>query len=166
MRSLLLLLLTLIGTEGYCQVSFENKIATLSPELNKFVIEGYTPLDTAFADLNRDGSKDAILVLKRKRESESQKCEVRPLLILIGQKDKSYKLALRSDKAIACDLGRPALEGSRHVQVRLESEGLVQASNPLFVPPDESRQQPGCGGHDQRKGRHENNEGLRTSTLS
>jgi len=74
--------------------------------LKQFVLKGYDVLDISKGDLNRDGYPDAIMVLAKLGEKKTSDVlthpEKRPLLILIGQANKSYKLAARSDNAVYC----------------------------------------------------------------
>lgn len=74
---------------------------------NKFVPNEYTILDTAKGDLNQDGFTDAILILKNIAEPEEYKSGIekdgttmRPLLILHGQKDGTFKLVAKSNKIV------------------------------------------------------------------
>ena len=69
-----------------------------------FVPAGYQVLDVATGDLNRDAypdklvALDTLLVDSLRRESEAR----RPLLLLTGQPDGTYRLAARNDNAIMC----------------------------------------------------------------
>ena len=74
--------------------------------LTQFVPEGYKVLYTASGDLNLDQYPDMILVLKKDGEETTSNVvdhpEKRPLLILLGQADNTYKLAARNDNAVYC----------------------------------------------------------------
>jgi hypothetical protein len=74
--------------------------------LKQFVLKGYDVLDISKGDLNRDDYPDAIMVLAKLGEKKTSDVlthpEKRPLLVLIGQANKSYKLAARSDNAVYC----------------------------------------------------------------
>lgn len=74
--------------------------------LKKYIPKGFDALEIAKGDLNRDAYADVILVLKKKGEEKTSDVidhpEKRPLLILLGQADKSYKLAARSDNSVYC----------------------------------------------------------------
>jgi hypothetical protein len=82
----------------------------LKPEIKSlpsgFIPENYAILDTASGDLNLDTYPDMILILKKHGEDSTSDVvehpEKRPLLILLGQQDKSYKLAARCDNAVYC----------------------------------------------------------------
>jgi len=86
--------------------AYKENIHNLPVDLIGFVFEGYTALDTIYGDLNLDQYPDVIMVLKKNGEdTTSEAAEYpakRPLLILIGQEDKIYKLAARSDNAVYC----------------------------------------------------------------
>lgn len=74
--------------------------------LKGFIPAGYQVLDLTRGDLNKDAYPDAVMVLYKKDEEKTSDVidhpEKRPLLILTGQADKSYKLAFRSDNAVYC----------------------------------------------------------------
>jgi hypothetical protein len=78
----------------------------VTPDLVPFIPVGYAILDAITGDLNRDSIPDMILILKRLDEDSLSKISdtdiQRPLLILIGQPDRSYKLAARNDSAVDC----------------------------------------------------------------
>lgn len=70
-----------------------------------FIPEGYTAIDTTYGDLNLDQYADKILVLKKNGEDTAMDPESdfpRMLVILLGQKDSTFKLAAYSDKAVLC----------------------------------------------------------------
>lgn len=83
----------------------DEMISGLSQSVLKYVPKGYRVWDTCHGNLNRDGFEDMIVVLKLQNEdslAEANEEAVyrRPLLILLGQDDKTYKLAHRNDSAI------------------------------------------------------------------
>jgi hypothetical protein len=86
--------------------AYNKDIKELPPYLNQFVPEGYTAIDTTSGDLNLDDYPDMILVLKKNGEDTTSDVtehpEKRPLLILTGQADKTYKLAARNDNTVYC----------------------------------------------------------------
>jgi hypothetical protein len=99
-----LLLLIGLSTQGFAQTP---KLSVDVPaNLKNFIPKGYEALDLTKGDLNRDTYPDAILVLYRKGEEKTSDVidhpEKRPLLVLIGQANKTYKLAARSDNAVYC----------------------------------------------------------------
>jgi hypothetical protein len=65
--------------------------------------KGYTVLDSASGDLNRDAHPDFILVYKKSQESDDMdNPSPRPLLLYLGQADKTYQLASSNDKVVLC----------------------------------------------------------------
>jgi hypothetical protein len=85
------------------QIKKSDKII-LTKQLQKFIPKGYALLDAANGDLNLDNFRDIILVLKD--TAEKGKIDTnefkRPLLILIGNADKSFTLAGRNDDVVYC----------------------------------------------------------------
>ena len=94
------------NTSAIKREAYNEDIKNLPPNLSVFVPEGYTALDTTSGDLNLDQYSDMVLVLKKNEESTtsdvSEHPEKRPLLILIGQADNTYKLAAKSSTAVYC----------------------------------------------------------------
>ncbi|MBL7936492.1 MAG: hypothetical protein JNM51_11870 [Bacteroidia bacterium] len=70
-------------------------------DLKSFIPNGYTLLDSVSGDLNKDGIKDLVLILKNDTEIEMSDT-TRPLLILHGNKNKSYTLVARNDHVVLC----------------------------------------------------------------
>ena len=79
---------------------------TVPAGLKAFIPKGYEALNVTKGDLNRDAYTDAVMVLYKLGEEESSDVinhpEKRPLLVFLGQADKSYKLAARSNNAVYC----------------------------------------------------------------
>jgi hypothetical protein len=100
----LLFMLVGLGLQSVAQTS-ESPV-NVPPNLKNFILKGYEVLDITKGDLNRDAYPDAIMVLFKKGERETSNVidhpEKRPLLILIGQANKTYKMAARSDNAVYC----------------------------------------------------------------
>jgi hypothetical protein len=69
-----------------------------------FVAAGTRPLAFEIADLNRDGRPDAILVLEPilKPGDDAFAERPRPLLVLVGQPDGTYREAARNAKIVYC----------------------------------------------------------------
>lgn len=86
--------------------AYNQEIKNLPLLLAQFVPEGYAALDTTEGDLNYDQYTNMILVLKKNGEDTTSDViahpEKRPLLILIGQPDNTYKLAAQNDNAVYC----------------------------------------------------------------
>lgn len=75
--------------------------------LESFVPTGYIGLDTVAGDLNGDEYMDMIMVLRQPEEDNMQLNTPddpmkRPMLILLGQADSSYRLVANNDNAILC----------------------------------------------------------------
>lgn len=83
------------------------KLAAPVPlNLKGFIPKDYEVLDLTKGDLNRDLYPDAIMILYKKGEEKTSDVishpEKRPLLVLTGKPDHTYKLASRSDNAVYC----------------------------------------------------------------
>jgi hypothetical protein len=80
--------------------------ANVSFSVTHFIPENYTILDTTSGDLNLDQFADMIMALKKNGEDATSNAdehpEKRPLLILLGQADNTYKLVARNDNAVYC----------------------------------------------------------------
>ena len=77
-------------------------ITNLPKNLSKFIPKGYTAINVTSGNLNLDGFSDTILVLKKNGEESNQNEDLRPVLILIGQSNKSFKLEKRNNVAVFC----------------------------------------------------------------
>lgn len=81
-----------------------NKV--LPEQAAQFIPEGYGPLDFEQGDLNLDQLNDLVLVLRKNGEDSLSDVidnpSERPLLLLIGQPDLTYKLAARNDQVVMC----------------------------------------------------------------
>ena len=87
--------------------TFNEPIDTLSETLKSFIPSGYSAINVSSGDANLDGLTDKILVLRNNTEETTSnyaddKPDKRPLLLLLGQSDGSYKLAIRNDNVIEC----------------------------------------------------------------
>lgn len=102
--AVIVIFILFIKTFGFAQssVSMNEK----QGGIEKFIPEGYTLLDSATGDLNLDPYPDILLVLKKSGEDSISNVVdytvKRPLLILIGQADKQFKLSARNDNAVYC----------------------------------------------------------------
>jgi len=87
--------------------TFNDNIDTISDELKAFIPEGYSAINLSTGDANLDGISDHILVLRKNTEETTSnnaenKPDKRPLLLLLGAADHSFKLASRNDNAVYC----------------------------------------------------------------
>jgi len=101
---LLIGLLTCISLKTVAQASkFDEPVPA---NLKGFVLKGYNVLDIMTGDLNRDAYPDAVMILYKVGEEKTSDVidhpEKRPLLILLGQAGKAYRLAARNDNAVYC----------------------------------------------------------------
>ena len=79
-------------------------IAKLPNNIAEFVPKGYEVLDTTFGNLNLDKFQDLIMVLKSPKEDTLDSYEnPRPLLILLGEKNGTYKRAFQNNNAVYCN---------------------------------------------------------------
>lgn len=80
------------------------KVIGNSSKTDQFIPDGYVILDSIPGNLNLDKFDDLILILRKADEEITVKTkpdtENRIFLILLGQKDDSYKLAIRNEHAI------------------------------------------------------------------
>lgn len=96
-----------IGDEANQHPTFNEAIDTLPESLKTFVPEGYSAIHISSGDANLDGYIDKIVVLRKNTEettsnyAENQP-DKRPLLLLLGQADQTYRLAIRNDNAAYC----------------------------------------------------------------
>lgn len=97
-----------INTKDYKEAAEIKNIESDTSEhsFTNFIPDGYTILDSATGDLNLDPYPDMLLVLKKKGEdsiaNDVDHTVKRPLLILTGQANKSFKLAARNDNVVYC----------------------------------------------------------------
>ena len=69
--------------------------------LKQIIPQDFTILDSASGDLNRDGVRDLVLILKNNYEKFNTDT-TRPLLLLQGNKYGLYKLIARNDSVVLC----------------------------------------------------------------
>jgi hypothetical protein len=87
--------------------TFNEAVDDLNENLKSFVPKDYSAISIASGNLNLDEFKDVILVLRKNTEEttsnmDGDKPDKRPLLILLGQKEASYKLAYKNENAVLC----------------------------------------------------------------
>lgn len=70
----------------------------------KFIPKGYSVMNLTFGDLNLDAYQDAVLIVHRNDEYElveqSDEDVKRPLFILLGQPDKTFKLTAKNENIV------------------------------------------------------------------
>jgi hypothetical protein len=69
--------------------------------INDFVLKGYSILDKAQGDLNQDGYPDYVVILRNNLDTVATDT-ARPLLIIHGQQNGTYKLAAHSNHIVLC----------------------------------------------------------------
>jgi hypothetical protein len=87
--------------------TFNENINSIPEILKSFIPKNYSAINMSSGDANLDGLSDKILVLRKNTEETSSnydenKPDKRPLLLLLGQSDNSYKLVFRNDNAVYC----------------------------------------------------------------
>jgi hypothetical protein len=92
------IILTGITLMFYVSVSAQSNS---SKKFSNFIPHGYSILDTASGDLDKDGFRDMVLILKVNDESKSGDT-TRPLLLLSGDGKGSYRLLARNDSVVLC----------------------------------------------------------------
>jgi hypothetical protein len=70
-------------------------------DLKSYIPAGYSILDRASGDLNRDSLPDIVLILKNDSESLDYDT-TRPLLLLAGDGQGKYRLLARNDHVVLC----------------------------------------------------------------
>lgn len=75
-------------------------------EIESYTPQGYALLYSTNGDLNRDAHTDLVIVYKKYNEdTELPNDDIllyRPLVLYIGQKDGTFRLAAHNDKAVLC----------------------------------------------------------------
>ena len=87
--------------------TFNENLDKVPDNLNQFIPKDYAVINSSTGDLNLDGLLDQILVLRKITEETTSNYggdgpAKRPMLLLLGQPNQSYKLATRNDNAINC----------------------------------------------------------------
>lgn len=87
--------------------TFNENIDSVPESLKAFIPTGYSEINISKGDADLDGITDIIIVLRKNTEETTSnyaeyKPDKRPLLLLLGQPDNSFKLALRNDNAVYC----------------------------------------------------------------
>ncbi|WP_394772699.1 hypothetical protein [Flavobacterium sp.] len=87
--------------------TFNETITITNKKIQLFIPKGYEAIAQQNGDLNLDKIDDCILVLRKATEEttsnmDENKPDKRPVLLLLGQKDGSYKLAYKNENAAYC----------------------------------------------------------------
>ena len=88
-------------------VTFNKKINSSNEKLKSFIPKGYEAIAEKKGNLNLDKTEDCILVLRKVTEETTSnmdegKPDKRIVLLLLGQKDGSYKLAYKNQNVADC----------------------------------------------------------------
>lgn len=78
-----------------------NIIYSQNEKVSGYIPNGYTILDSISGDLNKDGFKDLIVILKNDLETINPDT-TRPLLILHGTKTRGYNLVTQNEHIVLC----------------------------------------------------------------
>jgi hypothetical protein len=87
--------------------TFNEDIDPIPQNLQTFVPQNYSVINISTGDINSDGLPDKILVLRTKTEELTSnygedKPDKRPMLLLLGQNNNSFKLEYENDNAVYC----------------------------------------------------------------
>jgi hypothetical protein len=82
----------------FCFITY---VTGQSQDLASFIPADYSILDSASGDINKDGKKDLIVILKNNLEEINGET-TRPLLILVSNEKGSYNLSGRNDSVVLC----------------------------------------------------------------
>jgi hypothetical protein len=82
-------------------IAFNYDVVGQSQQLRSLIPKDFTILDSASGDINKDGKKDLVVILKNNSE-EVNGDTTRPLLLLLGSEKEEYKLAERNDSIVLC----------------------------------------------------------------
>lgn len=76
--------------------------AAVTDFMNSYAVNGWSIMDTAMGDLNRDNYRDMLIVLKHEYDTDVDSMKERPLIILTGTRDGIFALAERNDNVVFC----------------------------------------------------------------
>lgn len=96
---------TILEHEKY--MTFNETIDTIPQELKGFIPKYYSAISMSSGDINADRIIDKVLVIRKNDEETSSRYQEgkpskRRLLILTGQKDGTFRVALSNDETILC----------------------------------------------------------------
>jgi hypothetical protein len=88
-------------TSDYIFVAKEDSVKTEPLDIieNPLLDTSYTVLDSKIGDINLDAYPDKVVILKSKSEGIATNLP-RPLLLFVGQPDKSFKLQARNNSVV------------------------------------------------------------------
>ncbi|RYZ21992.1 MAG: hypothetical protein EOO10_22025 [Chitinophagaceae bacterium] len=92
-----------------------NALFGQNKKLTQFVPAGYSIMDKAIGDIDKDGISDAVLVLRNNDENANTDA-ARPLLLLKGNSKSQYTLLARNDSIVLC-LGCGGVHGDLYERV-------------------------------------------------
>lgn len=99
--------------------------------IESFILKGWQSLQTIEGDLNKDGLKDAVIVIEDKdhKTDDGSSCDKykecpRSILILFQTKNGSYKLSIKSDKAILL-AGEGGVFGDPFQKLKIDNGSLL-----------------------------------------
>ena len=87
--------------------------------LDQIIPKEFTILDSTSGDLNKDGVRDLILILKNNYEQFNTDT-TRPLLLLQGNKLGEYKLIARNDSVVLC-MGCGGIHGAPYQRIVIKN---------------------------------------------
>ena len=86
--------------------------------LKQFIPTDFTILDSASGDINKDGIKDLVLILRSNAEKLNSDA-TRPLLLLQGNSVGQYKLIARNDSVVLC-MGCGGVHGDPYQNIAIK----------------------------------------------
>ena len=93
-KYLFLFIVLITGITSRCQTLKTTKHAS-------FIPQGYTVLDSAFGNLNKDAYPDLLLILRNHTEKMNPDT-TRPVILLAGSANGTFKLLGRGDHVVFC----------------------------------------------------------------
>ena len=88
--------------------------------LTKLIPPDFNILDSASGDINDDGIKDLVVILRNKYENFNTDT-TRPLLLLQGNSKRQYKLIARNDSVVLC-MGCGGVHGDPYQGITIKND--------------------------------------------
>lgn len=85
----------------FISLTFAQTLLGQFKSLQKQIPTNFTILDTASGDINKDGVKDLVVIIRNDFEKYNTDT-TRPVLLLQGNKSGQYKLIARNDSVVLC----------------------------------------------------------------